>query len=179
MNSVSRRALLAGASAMAATAACNIPTLAVAAPPTTFPVWTVGTPGEMNWRVIAASTEDAARQLWLEYESLDDADEDDIPELDVRPTNAAVVEPQDYEGELSLTCEQYEDLGWDQFCERCQSESDPSTYRVIPAMEGKPSFVVCHDCMRTDDWRHVDQDMYEECLAEDAERNARLQKAEG
>lgn len=176
--SPSRRELLVGAAALAV--APSVPASAAALPPTAlFPVWTVGTPGEMNWRVIAAATEDAARKLWLEYESLDDADDDDIPELDVRPTNAAVVEPQDDEGELSLTCEQYEDLGWDQICERCQCESDPSNYRVLPATEGKSSFVVCHDCMRTEDWKHVDQDMYEECLAEDAERNARLQNEKG
>lgn len=161
--------------AVGAAASPLLPAIAVAAPPTLFPVWTVGTPGEMNWRVIAAATEDAARKLWLEWESLDDADEDDIPELDVRPTNPAVVEPQEYESEISLTCEQYESLGWDQVCERCQCESDPSNYRVLPAMEGKSSFVVCHDCMRTEDWKHVDPDMYEEELA--AERESQTAQA--
>ena len=164
---IDRRTLLVGVGAAALSSGLATPAAAVAPlpPPATFPVWTVGTPGEMNWRVIAAATQDAARKLWLEYESLDDADEDNVPELDVRATKESVIPPQDYEGEVEqISHADYEALGWDQTCFRCDYPTDPSNYRVFVPASAPPgaqlTIVVCHDCMRLEDWKIADPDVY-------------------
>ncbi len=87
MTYVTRRMmLLGGASAMAAAASLNIPLAAAAVEPTAplVPAWSVGTPGEWNWKTFFAATKDRAIELYRRSMIDDDGmDEDTAAECDL------------------------------------------------------------------------------------------------
>lgn len=144
---IDRRTLLAGAGALVVTPA--LPLAAEASAPALHPAWAVGTYGRHNWRVFHAATEEAARQMWVNFNGLYDYPKE-VPELSVA---SAEWLPHREEGvEPDLAADDYKSLDWDYACDRCGETV--GEYEVVHA-DG-----ICHDCMTEEDWRVADPEYW-------------------
>lgn len=145
---ITKRQLLVGVGAVALLPA--MPAIATAAPAAPlFPAWAVGTYGRYNWRVFHAATEEAARQMWVNFNGLYNYPKE-VPELSVA---SAEWLPHREEGvEPDLAADDYKSLDWDYACDRCGETV--GEYEVVHA-DG-----VCHDCMTEEDWRVADPEYW-------------------
>lgn len=151
MTDVSRRTAL--ALAVGAAAAPLLPE-AIAAPVAPavplFPAWSVGTPGEYNWKTFFAATKDRAIELYRQAMIDDDGmDEDTAAECDLEANDMKHFEP-DTEGEHYMTAQDAYDAGWGHICDRCGVEESPSMWRPVSDK------AVCDDCMTLADWQIID-----------------------
>lgn len=103
-------------------------------PPTPYPAFAVGTPGEYDWRVFFARDEERAKAMWAhEY------GEEGLVDIEVRrePHLANAAEEGDYDPSVAdcLT------MGWGHHCARHHDEVDSGDYTEI---DGE---AVCFDCI--------------------------------
>lgn len=99
--------------ASASVALPAIPAALAAAPQ--FPAFSVGTPGDYNWRVYYAATADRAKAQWAwEYgdERLLDLEVRDVPHLGLAP----------FEEEHPPSVSDKIAMGWDDNCSRCHAD---------------------------------------------------------
>ncbi|WCS27282.1 hypothetical protein LOK46_10820 [Methylobacterium sp. NMS14P] len=179
MTSVSRRAFLASAGAVAAVAGlpagASVPVAPIAKavkPP--LPTWIVGTPGEWDHEIIRAATREAAVLLRCdECEGEDDEDFAGPDGCECEPClargnyEATRVTQWDGRPEASIGSGDWLDIGSEAICSRCDYETAKEMCGHNVA--GK---AVCEDCMTLADWDIVDPEHAAELRAEMAEDEA-------
>jgi len=147
MTEVSRRTAL--GLAVGAVAAPLLPE-ALAAPAVSqaplFPAWTVGTPGEFNWRSIFAPNAQRAIEIWAEAESID---AEDIEGMDVEAREEPGLDP-DTEGEHEMSLQDARKLAWGHICDRCGTEAASWEWSIVE------TDAICDDCMTLADWQIAD-----------------------
>ena len=149
MDSTRREILKLAGAASAAMALPVVP--AVAAPVAQYTAFSVGTPGEFNWRVFFAADAEAAERMWIDEEGLDD-DPDEVPELDVRPVPH--LGSAEFECYHNPSTSDKIKMGWDDNCERCHQ--DVSLY-----FEGYHDIggdCVCTECLTAAECDNLDHD---------------------
>ena len=166
---VTRRDVLIGAAAVVVTAAVPpLPAVAKPASVVPLPAWQVGTPGEMDWRVIFAKTAEEARIEWFAEMhgdepgkvcegpcSLDDCEcfgSDQEAERQPKFDNPLNAQPDDVTRYRA---------GWTVMCDRCDYEAQREDgSRVINKK------VICEGCLTLDDYKICDPEYaaeLEEC----------------
>ena len=152
-----RHALALAAGALAAPALPEAVALPSQAP--LWPAWTVGTPGEFNWRAIFAPNAERAIAIWAEAESID---VEDIEGMDIEAREEPGLEP-DTEGEHEMSLQDARKLGWGHICDRCSTEAGVWEWNVVT------DEAVCDDCMTLADWEITDPEHAAELRAEQEE----------
>ena len=166
---ISRRDVLIGAAAVAATA--NIPSISIAATSPAeaiLPAWAVGTPGEFNWQhIVARTAEEAERRYRAEWCDDSCEGEEDAPcgECDTCCLELDATRVPAWDGKKDTTNADWLDVGMGTYCARCNYEcfADSGAKNV----NGE---AVCEDCMRLADWDVVDPEYAAELRGASAER---------
>jgi hypothetical protein len=154
-----RGLLLSGVSLAAASALPAFPAAApvasVAAVKPVLPMWIVGTPGEYDWRPVAARTLEEAFAEYCWQQGGDPAD-------DVDPDCVQRVDAWDGRDPDTITGADWFGIGWGHCCERCWCETSPDSGGVAVAGE-----VVCEECLTPPDRAICEPDQLVEELEND------------
>jgi hypothetical protein len=168
MNALSRRDILVGAAAIAATA--SIPTLPAIAESATvakdvIPAWIVGTPGEFDWQHVGGRTaEEAIRNFVCETVGGDGCEEGNEPDCDCEWCYAIIgLEAERkpmWDGKSDVTPGDWLRSGTGHVCSRC-------SYETFPEEGGHPvgDEAVCEECMTLADWDIADPERAAEIRA--------------
>lgn len=123
-----------------------------------LPAFQVGTPGEWDWRVYFAPTEERAKEMWCDEH---DADRSVAEGLHVRPA-PHLSDLAREEGDHPVSDADCYELGWDCHCNRCHSEVSADSYTIIAAA------CVCQDCRTPQEIDAEDHDEFVGLLINDA-----------
>lgn len=158
---VTRRSLLLAGAALAVTTGEAPVVHAAPAPPDTrpfLPAFQVGTPGEWDWRVYFAATEERAKELWA---AETECPPEGVADAAVRPAPHLADFARD-EGAHPVSDEDCFDMQWDCHCSRCSSDVGSGSYTIIAAA------CVCRDCRTPQEIDAEDHDEFVELLFNDA-----------
>jgi hypothetical protein len=173
MNNLSRRDVLIGAAAVAASAALPLPVMADVLPsplPVAMPAWIVGTPGEFDWQHVGGRTaEEAIHNFVCGTVGGDGCEEGNTPDCDCEwccTIGALEAERKPmWDGKRDVTPGDWLRSGTGHICSRCSYETFPEE-----GGHGVGDEAVCAECMTLEDWDIVDPEHASEIRADQAER---------
>lgn len=178
MAEINRREAFTLAAAAAVSAA--IPSIPFAAPAAAgaaaplLPVWAVGEPGEFNWDMVRALTEDEAKAIWAEdrcgvceCECEDKQNPSGDCEFCCEVRAAEAQRYPQLDAKAEITPADWLRVGMGHICSRC-------SYETFREEGGHPvgNEAVCQDCMKLEDWDIADPERAAEIRAEMAEEDA-------
>lgn len=148
-NTLTRRDALALGVAAAAAPAVPLLVEEAAVKPTPLPAWTIGTPGQTNWRVVFAANEVDARLSYAERECLGEQ----CPGCHsacLECVGVTVTEREPHLDRFSgreIPDSALFEIGWDVLCSRCSyavSEGAANGHII-------DGLIICEDCLTADE----------------------------